>query len=48
MKEKIEFIKAVFPNSDRILPFATEDNIEKLFEQAKSKVDFDLTEGQFE
>ncbi|MGG5340209.1 hypothetical protein IGJ48_002921 [Enterococcus pernyi] len=47
-KEKIEFIKTVFPNVEKILPYAIEDNLNKLFEQAQQKVDYDLTEAQFE
>ena len=47
-KEKIEFIKTVFPNVEKILLFATEDNLNKLFEQAQQKVDYELTEAQFE
>ncbi|MGL9846084.1 hypothetical protein IGJ91_001243 [Enterococcus sp. DIV0765f] len=47
-KEKIEFIKTVFPNVEKILPYTTEDNLNKLFEQAQQKVDYELTEAQFE
>lgn len=48
MEKKIELIKTVFPNASRILPFATDENIEKLFEQAKKKVEVELDEAQFE
>ncbi|WP_368264771.1 hypothetical protein [Enterococcus innesii] len=48
LKEKLDFIKTVFPNVEKIIPFATEDNLEKLFEQAQQKVDYELTEAQFE
>ena len=47
-KEKIEFIKTVFPNVEKILPYTTEDNLNKLFEQAQQKVDYELTKAQFE
>lgn len=47
-KEKLEFIKTVLPHVEKILPFATEDNLERLFEQAQQKVDYELTEAQFE
>lgn len=32
----------------KILPFATEDNLEKLFEQAKQRLEVELMEVQFE
>lgn len=47
-KEKLDFIKTVFPNVEKIIPFATENNLEKLFDQAQQKVDYELTEAQFE
>lgn len=47
-KEQLEFIKTVFPHVETILPFATPDNLEKLFERAQEKIDYELTEAQFE
>ncbi|MGH1874813.1 hypothetical protein [Enterococcus casseliflavus] len=42
LKEKLNFIKMVFPNVEKIIPFVTEDNLEKLFGQAQQKVGYEL------
>lgn len=47
-KEKLDFITMVFPHAEKIIQYATEDNLEKLFEQAQQKVNYELTEAQFE
>lgn len=47
-KKKLDFILEVFPHVQKILPFATEDNLEKLFEQAKQRLEVELMEIQFE
>ncbi|WP_208775513.1 hypothetical protein [Enterococcus gallinarum] len=47
-KEKLDFIKTIFPHVEKVLPYATEENLEKLFEQAQEKLDYELTEAQFE
>lgn len=47
-KEKIDFILEVFPHVQKILPFATEENLEKLFEQAQQRLEVELIEAQFE
>lgn len=48
MKEKIEFILEVMPKVEKIIGFATEDQIDKLFIQAQQKLDYELTEACFE
>lgn len=47
-KEKLDFILEVFPHVQKILPFATEENLEKLFEQAQQRLEVELMEAQFE
>lgn len=46
-QEKIDFILEIMPNVSKILSFATEDQIDKLVEQAKQKFDYELTEASF-
>lgn len=47
-KEKLDFILEVFPHVQKILPFACSNNLEKLFEQAKQRLEVELMEIQFE
>lgn len=47
-KKKIDFILEVFPNVSKILDCATEDNLTKLYEQAKTKLTYQLNEASFE
>lgn len=46
-QEKIEFILEVTPNLSKIIKFATEEQIDRLVEDAKKKLDFCLTEASF-
>lgn len=46
-QEKIEYILEIMPNVAKIIKFATDEQIDKLLEQAKAKFDYDLTEMAF-
>lgn len=47
-QEKIDFVLEIMPNVSKIIKFSTEDQLEKLVEQAKEKLDYELTEAAFD
>lgn len=47
-QEKINFILEIIPNADRIIPFATDKQIDQLVEDAKYKLDHKLIEAATE
>lgn len=47
-KAKIDFILQIIPNADRIVPFATDKQIDQLVEDAKYKLDHKLIEAAAE
>ena len=44
-EEKIEFILEVMPKVEKIIKFATEEQIEKLYEQGELKIELNLSEA---
>lgn len=44
-KDKIEYILEIMPNVSKIIKLATEDQIEKLYEQAQEKFQMNLIEA---
>ncbi|MGX6962459.1 hypothetical protein [Vagococcus xieshaowenii] len=47
MKKKIEFILTIMPNVAKIIDHATEEQVDKLYQQAQEKFDYELEEGLY-